>query len=61
MTLVYSDSPLGMIDITEQNATKPMGNIAIAGVSASENYTAPSGPLKAFEITTGADADAISA
>jgi hypothetical protein len=71
MTLVYSDSPLGvisMIDITEPaapvargnidvggepTAVSVLGNIAMAGVNTSESYTAPSGMLKAFDITTG--------
>ncbi|WP_439103823.1 esterase-like activity of phytase family protein [Celeribacter marinus] len=71
MTLVYSDSPLGvigMIDITdpsapaalgninvggEPTAVSVLGNIAMTGVNTSESYTAPSGLLKAFDITSG--------
>ncbi|MEO9650624.1 MAG: esterase-like activity of phytase family protein [Roseobacter sp.] len=70
MTLVYSDSPLGvigMIDITdptapvalgnidvggEPTAVSVVGNIAMAGVNTSPNYTAPSGMLKAYDLTT---------
>jgi len=70
MTLVYSDSPLGvigMIDITdpsapaakgtinvggEPTAVSVSGNIAIAGVNTSKSYTAPSGILKAFDLST---------
>ncbi len=72
MTLVYSDSPLGvigMIDITdptapvakgnidvdgEPTAVSVLGNIAMVGVNTSESYTAPSGMLKAFDMTSGA-------
>ena len=70
MTLVYSDSPLGvigLIDITdptapvakgnidvggEPTAVSVLGNIAMTGVNTSESYTAPSGMLKAFDLTT---------
>jgi hypothetical protein len=70
MTLVYSDSPLGVIgviDITdptapvakgnidvggEPTAVSVLGNIAMTGVNTSESYTAPSGMLKAFDLTT---------
>jgi hypothetical protein len=70
MTLVYSDSPLGvigMIDITNPTAPTPKGNInvggeptavsimdntAFVGVNTSESYTAPSGMVKAFDLTT---------
>lgn len=63
MTLVYSDSPLralGLVDITEPAAPRPMGNIAVdgepttavfignmifAGVDTSESFAAPSGKL----------------
>ena len=63
MTLVYTDSPLGvigLIDITDPRAPKPLGNIAMggepttavfvgnrifAGVNTSESYAAPSGKL----------------
>ena len=73
MTLVYSDSPLGvigLIDITdpsapvargninvggEPTAVSVLGNIAMTGVNTSESYTAPSGLLKAFDITTGTE------
>jgi hypothetical protein len=70
MTLVYSDSPLGvigLIDITdptapvakgnidvggEPTAVSVLGNIAMTGVNTSESYIAPSGMLKAFDLTT---------
>ena len=70
MTLVYSDSPLGvigLIDITnptapvakgnidvggEPTSVSVLGNIAMTGVNTSESYTAPSGMLKAFDLTT---------
>jgi hypothetical protein len=70
MTLVYSDSPLGvigLIDITEPAAPKPMGNIALggepttavfvggqifAGVDTSESFTAPSGKLVTIDPAT---------
>ncbi|MBR9862873.1 MAG: alkaline phosphatase [Rhodobacteraceae bacterium] len=73
MTLVYSDSPLGvlgLIDITDPQNPKPkgnitlggeptavsvLGNVAMAGVNTSQSYTAPSGVLKAFDITTKAE------
>lgn len=63
MTLVYSDSPLGvigLIDITDPRAPKPLGNIDVggepttavfvgnmvfAGVNTSESYANPSGKL----------------
>jgi len=67
-TLIYSDSPLGVIglvDITDAKAPKPMGNIemggeptttvvdggmAIVGVNTSEGYTNPSGKLVTVDI-----------
>ena len=73
MTLAYSDSPLGvvgLIDITDPAAPKPLGNIDVGGeptavsiigntvfvgVNTSESYTAPSGMLKAFDLTTKAE------
>lgn len=71
MTLVYSDSPLGvigLIDITDPANPRPKGNIdmggeptavsvigntAYVGVNTSESYTAPSGMLKAVNLSTG--------
>lgn len=59
---------LGRIDITDPANPKPLGNIALggeptsvavlgntafAGVNTSESYTAPSGYLGAFNLTTG--------
>ena len=70
-TLVYTDSPLGvlgMIDITDPAAPKPLGNIAlggeptavgiagghaIVGVNTSESYVAPSGFVAAIKIVDG--------
>jgi len=70
MTLVYSDSPLGVIglvDITDTAAPKPMGNIAMdgepttavfiggqifAGVDTSQTFTAPSGKLITIDPAT---------
>ena len=72
MTLVYTDSPLGVIglvDITDPAAPKPMGNIAMGGepttahfmggkimvgVNTSESYTAPSGKLVTVDLATKA-------
>lgn len=72
MTLVYSDSPLGvigLIDITDPAAPRPMGNIAtggepttavfiggliFAGVDTSESFTAPSGKLVTVDPATRA-------
>ena len=63
MTLVYTDSPhgaVGLIDITDPAAPRPLGNVAVpgepttavftgarifAGVDTSESFTAPSGKL----------------
>lgn len=73
MTLVYTDSPLeviGLIDITEPAAPRPLGNIpvggeptsvavigtiAYVGVNTSESYTAPSGVLRAIDTASGKD------
>lgn len=67
-TLIYSDSPLGVIglvDITDPKAPKPLGNIemggeptttvvdggmAIVGVNTSESFTNPSGKLVTVDI-----------
>ena len=67
MTLVYTDSPLGVIglvDITDPRAPKPLGNIDVggepttavfvggmifAGVNTSESFTNPSGKLVAVD------------
>jgi hypothetical protein len=72
MTLIYSDSPLGVIglvDITDPKAPKPMGNIdmggepttaqviggmAFVGVNTSESYTAPSGKLVSVDLASKA-------
>lgn len=70
MTLVYSDSPLGvigLIDITDPRAPKPLGNIDMAGepttavfaqgmifagVNTSENFVSPSGKLVTVDPAT---------
>ncbi|NCU19828.1 esterase-like activity of phytase family protein [Candidatus Falkowbacteria bacterium] len=70
LTLVYTDSPLGvlgMIDLTDPAAPKPLGNIAmngeptsvvivgahaLAGVNTSESFAAPSGRLVAVDLAT---------
>ncbi|GHA57519.1 alkaline phosphatase [Amylibacter ulvae] len=70
MRLVYTDSPLGalgMVDISDPHAPKPLGNIAMngeptsvalagtsafVGVNTSASYTAPSGLLKTINIDT---------
>ncbi|HEX9857820.1 MAG TPA: esterase-like activity of phytase family protein, partial [Paracoccaceae bacterium] len=70
MTLVYTDSPLGvigLIDITDPAAPKPLGNIdvdgepttaqiiggmAFAAVNTSENFTAPSGKLVSVDLAS---------
>jgi len=70
MTLVYTDSPLeslGLIDLTDPAAPKPLGNIALGGeptsvslignnafvgVNTSESYVKPSGLMKVIDITT---------
>lgn len=67
-TLIYSDSPLGvigLIDITDPKAPKPLGNIdmegeptttvvigdrAFVGVNTSESFTEPSGALRTVDI-----------
>jgi hypothetical protein len=72
MTLVYTDSPLGvigLIDITDPAAPKPLGNIdvggepttahilggsAFVGVNTSESYTNPSGKLVTVDLATKA-------
>jgi hypothetical protein len=68
MTLVYTDSPLGVIglvDITDPHAPKPLGNIDMGGepttahfvgdkifvgVNTSKSYTEPSGKLVAIDV-----------
>ena len=68
MTVIYTDSPLGvigLIDITEPNAPKPLGTIDMGGeptsvtvigqvayvaVNTSPSYTAPSGKLVAIDV-----------
>ena len=70
MTLVYTDSPLksiGLIDIKDPKAPKPLGNVALDGestsvtiignaafvaVNTSESYTKPSGLLKVIDLTS---------
>ncbi len=70
MTLVYTDSPLGvvgLIDITDPAAPKPLGNIDMGGepttaqivggnifaaVDTSESFTAPSGKLVTIDLAT---------
>lgn len=72
MTLVYTDSPLGvvgLVDITDPKAPKPLGNIDVggepttavfvgsmifAGVNTSESFTAPSGKLVTIDPATKA-------
>ncbi|MTH62697.1 esterase-like activity of phytase family protein [Paracoccus shanxieyensis] len=70
MELIYSDAPLGaigLIDIADPAAPKPLGNIAMdgeptttvvlgemafVGVNTSESYVAPSGVLRSVDLTT---------
>ena len=70
MTLIYSDSPLGvlgLVDITDPRAPKPLGNIAMggeptttvvignrafAGVNTSESFTNPSGKLVMVDLAS---------
>ena len=70
MMLLYTDSPLGVvgiIDITDAKAPKPLGNIDVSGeptsvaivdnialvaVNISESFIAPSGKLLAINIST---------
>ena len=72
LTLVYSDSPLGaigLIDITDPRAPRPLGNIdmggeptttviigdkAFGGVNTSESYANPSGKLVTVDLATRA-------
>jgi hypothetical protein len=72
MVLVYTDSPLGvvgLVDIADPKAPKPMGNIAVggepttavfvggmifAGVNTSESFTAPSGKVVTVDPATKA-------
>ncbi len=72
MTLVYTDSPLGvigLIDLTDPAAPKPLGNIdmggepttakiiggkAFAAVNTSESYANPSGKLVTVDLSTRA-------
>lgn len=72
MTLVYTDSPLGvvgLVDITDPAAPKPLGNIDVggepttavfvgamifAGVNTSESFAAPSGKLVTIDPATKA-------
>lgn len=74
MTLIYTDSPLGvvgLIDITDPAAPRPLGNVAMdggeptsvavlgdtafVGVNTSESYTAPSGFLMALDMKSGTE------
>ncbi|MBD9526005.1 esterase-like activity of phytase family protein [Paracoccus sp. PAR01] len=70
MELIYSDSPLnaiGLIDITDPAAPKPLGNIpmdgeptttvvlggtAFVGVNTSESFTQPSGVLRSVDLAS---------
>ncbi|MCT4608372.1 MAG: esterase-like activity of phytase family protein [Pelagimonas sp.] len=72
-TLIYTDSPLGVlgrIDISDANAPKPLGNIALegeptsvavtgttafVGVNTSESYIQPSGFLAVYDVMSGAE------
>ncbi len=72
MTLVYTDSPLGvvgLVDITDARAPKPLGNIDMggepttavfiggmifAGVNTSESFSAPSGKVVSVDPATKA-------
>lgn len=72
MTLIYTDSPLGVIglvDITDPKAPKPLGNIAVGGepttakekggkvftaVNTSESFANPSGKLVTINLATKA-------
>lgn len=72
MTLVYTDSPLGVIglvDITDPSAPKPLGNIDMGGepttahfvgdkifvgVNTSESFTNPSGKLVTVDVASRA-------
>ncbi|HEY0212500.1 MAG TPA: esterase-like activity of phytase family protein [Paenirhodobacter sp.] len=72
-TLIYTDSPLGgvgLIDITDPRAPKPLGNVALQGepttahivagkafigVNTSESYTNPSGRLAVVDLKTATE------
>ncbi|RVU86532.1 alkaline phosphatase [Leucothrix sargassi] len=72
MTLVYTDSPLnslGLIDLSQPESPKPLGNIALdgeptavaligqnafVGVNTSASYVEPSGLMKVIDIKTKA-------
>lgn len=72
-TLIYTDSPLGvvgLIDITDAKAPKPMGNVAMkgepttahivggrafVGVNTSDSYTEPSGRLSVVDLETASE------
>lgn len=74
-TLIYTDSPLGgvgLIDITDAKAPKPLGNIdlhgepttayiigdkAVVGVNTSESYANPSGRLAIIDIATATETE----
>lgn len=73
MTLVYTDSPLGvigLIDITDPAAPKPLGNVALqgepttahilgdkafVGVNTSESFANPSGRLAVVDIASATE------
>ncbi|MEM8580938.1 MAG: esterase-like activity of phytase family protein [Pseudomonadota bacterium] len=70
MTLVYTDSPagvIGAIDISDPKNPRPLGTMtmdgeptavsiigttAFVGINTSESYVAPSGMIKAIDVTT---------
>lgn len=70
MTLIYSDSPLGvlgLVDITDPAAPKPLGNVALggepttavvigglvfSGVNTSDSFANPSGKLVTVDLAT---------
>ncbi|WGR62392.1 esterase-like activity of phytase family protein (plasmid) [Paracoccus ferrooxidans] len=73
MTLIYTDSPLGvvgLIDISDPRAPKPLGNVALngepttahiigtrafVGVNTSENHANPSGRLAVIDLQGAAE------
>ncbi|WP_374302114.1 esterase-like activity of phytase family protein [Paracoccus sp. (in: a-proteobacteria)] len=73
MTLIYTDSPLGvlgLIDITDPKAPKPLGNVAMngepttahilgnrafVGVNTSESFTEPSGRIAVVDLDSAGE------